>query len=40
MTSWGKLVEATGLTRKAIVQILTGIDKGVFGKFKANPEEL
>ena len=35
----GKLVEATGLTRKAIVQILTGIDKGVFGQFKVNPEE-
>ena len=35
----GKLVEATELTRKAIVQILTGIDKGVFGKFKVNPEE-
>ena len=35
----GKLVESTGLTRKAIVQILTGIDKGVFGKFKVNPEE-
>ena len=35
----GKLVESTGLTRKAIVQILTGIDKGVFGQFKVNPEE-
>ena len=35
----GKLVAATELTRKAIVQILTGIDKGVFGKFKVNPEE-
>ena len=35
----GKLVEETGLTRKAIVQILTGIEKTVFDQFKDNPEE-
>jgi type III restriction enzyme len=35
----GKLVDATGLTRKAIIQILTGIEKGVFDQFKGNPEE-
>ena len=35
----GKLVEETGLTRKAIVQILTGIEKSVFDQFKENPEE-
>lgn len=35
----GKLVDGTGLTRKAIIQILTGIDKYVFDQFKDNPEE-
>lgn len=35
----GKLVEATGLTRKAVVAILTGIRADTFDKFKANPEE-
>ena len=35
----GKLVEATGLTRKAIIQILTGIERFVFDQFKDNPEE-
>lgn len=35
----GKLVEATGLTRKTIAQILTGIDGKTFGFFKVNPEE-
>ena len=35
----GKLVGETGLTRKAIVQILTGIDRTVFEQFKYNPEE-
>lgn len=35
----GKLVEETGLTRKAVVQILTGIEKAVFDQFKDNPEE-
>ena len=35
----GKLVEETGLTRKTIVQILTGIEKSVFDQFKTNPEE-
>ena len=35
----GKLVDTTGLTRKAIIQILTGIDKYVFDQFKDNPEE-
>lgn len=35
----GKLVEETGLTRKAVVAILTGIEKSVFDQFKENPEE-
>lgn len=35
----GKLVDATGLTRKAIIQILQGIEKPVFDQFKDNPEE-
>ena len=35
----GKLVDATGLTRKAIVEILTGIEKVVFDQFINNPEE-
>lgn len=35
----GKLVDETGLTRKDIIQILTGIDKNVFDQFKDNPEE-
>lgn len=35
----GKLVEATGLTRKAIVAILKGIQPTVFKQFHVNPEE-
>ena len=35
----GKLVEETGLTRKAVVDILVGIEKTVFDQFKNNPEE-
>lgn len=35
----GKLVSETGLTRKAVVEILTGIEKAVFEQFKDNPEE-
>lgn len=35
----GKLVNETGLTRKAVVEILTGIEKAVFDQFKDNPEE-
>ena len=35
----GKLVTETGLTRKAVVAILTGIGKAVFEQFKFNPEE-
>ena len=35
----GKLVDETGLTRKTIVQILTGIQKATFDQFKNNPEE-
>lgn len=35
----GKLVEETGLTRKAVVHILIGIEKTVFDQFKDNPEE-
>ncbi len=34
----GKLVEETGLTRKAMIQILTGMEKPVFDQFKKNPE--
>lgn len=35
----GKLVGETGLTRKDVVDILTGIDKPVFEQFRDNPEE-
>ena len=35
----GKLVEETGLTRKAVIQILAGIQPTVFNQFKDNPEE-
>lgn len=35
----GKLVDETGLTRKAIIQILQGIQPYVFDQFKDNPEE-
>lgn len=35
----GKLVENTGLTRKALIQILSGIQPSVFNQFKDNPEE-
>ena len=35
----GKLVEETGLTRKAVVAILQGIQPAVFSQFKDNPEE-
>lgn len=35
----GKLVDETGLTRKAIIAILQGIKKAVFAQFKDNPEE-
>lgn len=35
----GKLVDETGLTRKAIIQILQGIEPAVFNQFKDNPEE-
>ena len=35
----GKLVEETGLTRKAVIQILKGIQPSVFHQFKDNPEE-
>ncbi len=35
----GKLVEETGLTRKAVIQILKGIQMSVFDQFKENPEE-
>lgn len=35
----GRLVEGTGLTRKAIVEILTGIKPTTFHQFKLNPEE-
>lgn len=35
----GKLVEETGLTRKAIVRILQGIQSTVFDQFKDNPED-
>lgn len=35
----GKIVSETGLTRKAVVDILVGIDKVVFNQFAYNPEE-
>ena len=35
----GKLVDETGLTRKAVIQILQGIQPSVFQQFKDNPEE-
>lgn len=35
----GKLVDETGLTRKAIIEILTGIREDVFNQFRDNPEE-
>ena len=35
----GKLVDETGLTRKAIIQILQGIQPATFNQFKNNPEE-
>lgn len=35
----GKLVDETGLTRKAVIAILQGVKPFVFGQFKDNPEE-
>lgn len=35
----GKLVDETGLTRKAVIAILQGIQPFVFDQFKDNPEE-
>lgn len=35
----GKLVNETGLTRKAVIQILQGIRPAIFNQFKVNPEE-
>ncbi len=35
----GKLVDDTGLTRKAVVAILQGIQPAVFQQFRENPEE-
>lgn len=35
----GKLVDETGLTRKAVIAILQGIQSHVFDQFKDNPEE-
>ena len=35
----GKLVDETGLTRKALVAILKGIQSSAFDQFKDNPEE-
>lgn len=35
----GRLVESTGLTRRAIVSILTGIKPATFLQYKLNPEE-
>lgn len=35
----GKLVDETGLTRKAVIRILQGIQPSVFNQFKDNPEE-
>lgn len=35
----GKLVDETGLTRKAVIQILQGIQPTTFSQFRNNPEE-
>lgn len=35
----GKLVDATGLTRKAVIQILQGIQPTTFSLFQNNPED-
>ena len=35
----GKLVDETGLTRRAVIAILTGIESAVFNQFRENPEE-
>ena len=35
----GKIVDETGLTRKAVIAILQGIKPQVFNQFKDNPEE-
>ncbi len=35
----GKIVEGTGLTRKDVISILSGINKLVFEQFKKNPED-
>ena len=35
----GKLVDETGLTRKAVIHILQGIQPETFNQFKNNPEE-
>lgn len=35
----GKLVDETGLTRKAVIKILQGIQPAVFDQFKNNPEK-
>ena len=35
----GKLVDETGLTRKAVIKILQGIQPATFNQFKNNPEE-
>ncbi|MGP1449786.1 MAG: type III restriction-modification system endonuclease [Wolinella sp.] len=35
----GKLVDETGLTRRAIIQILRGVKQTTFEQFKSNPEE-
>lgn len=35
----GKLVDETGLTRKAVIAILQGVKPFVFDQFKVNPEE-
>lgn len=35
----GKLVDETGLTRKAVIRILQGVKSETFNQFKDNPEE-
>lgn len=35
----GKLVDETGLTRRAVIAILTGIEPAVFNQLRENPEE-
>ncbi len=35
----GKIVDETGLTRKDVIRILTGMEQRIFDQFRENPEE-